>query len=155
MEFYHNYKTKIGTILIEEKENKIAKIKILKKEEKIEGQRKETTLIKEAYLQIQEYLEGKRKKFNLPLLMQGTEFQIKVWKALTTIPYGETRSYQEIAKQVGNEKAARAVGMANHNNPIILVVPCHRVIGKNKKLVGFGAGLEVKEMLLNIEKQNK
>lgn len=155
MEFYNEYKTKIGTILIEERENKIAKIKILKKEEKIEGQRKETTLIKKAYLQIQEYLEGKRKKFDLPLLMQGTKFQIKVWKALTTIPYGETRSYQEIAKQVGNEKAARAVGMANHNNPIILVVPCHRVIGKNKKLVGFGAGLEVKEILLNIEKQNK
>lgn len=155
MEFYNEYKTKIGTILIKERENKIAKIKILKKEEKIEGQRKETTLIKKAYLQIQEYLEGKRKKFDLPLLMQGTKFQIKVWKALTTIPYGETRSYQEIAKQVGNEKAARAVGMANHNNPIILVVPCHRVIGKNKKLVGFGAGLEVKEILLNIEKQNK
>lgn len=155
MEFYNEYKTKIGTILIEERENKIAKIKILKKEEKIEGQRKETTLIKKAYLQIQEYLEGKRKKFDLPLLMQGTKFQIKVWKALTTIPYGEIRSYQEIAKQVGNEKAARAVGMANHNNPIILVVPCHRVIGKNKKLVGFGAGLEVKEILLNIEKQNK
>ena len=84
--------------------------------------------------------------------MKGTTFQRKVWKALTTIPYGETRSYQEIAKQVGNQKAARAVGMANHNNPIIIVVPCHRVIGKNKKLVGFGAGLEVKEMLLNIEK---
>lgn len=152
MKFYNYYKTKIGIIFIEENENKISQIRILKKEDKIEGKCNETKLIKNAYLQIEEYLEGKRKKFDLPLLMKGTTFQRKVWKALTTIPYGETRSYQEIAKQVGNQKAARAVGMANHNNPIIIVVPCHRVIGKNKKLVGFGAGLEVKEMLLNIEK---
>lgn len=155
MKFYYCYKTKIGTIFIEEEKNKISQIRILKQKEKLKGERKETILIKSAGTQIQEYLEGKRKEFDLPLLMKGSTFQLKVWQALTNIPYGETRSYQEIAKQIGNEKAARAVGMANHNNPIMIVIPCHRVIGKNKKLVGFGAGLEVKEALLEIEKKNK
>lgn len=154
MEFWYSYQTKIGSILIKEEENKISQIKILKQEE-LEGKRKETLLIKNAYLQIQEYLEGKRKEFDLPLLMKGTTFQIQVWNALKDIPYGETRSYQEIARQIGNEKAVRAVGGANHNNPIMIVIPCHRVIGKNKKLVGYAGGLELKEKLLEIENKNK
>lgn len=154
MKFWYSYQTKIGTIFIKEEENKISQIGILK-QEKIEEERKETALIKIAYYQIQEYLEGKRKEFDLPLLMKGTTFQRKVWNALTTIPYGETRSYQEIAKQIGNEKAVRAVGGANHNNPIMIVVPCHRVIGKNKKMVGYAGGLELKEKLLEIENKNK
>ena len=154
MEFWYSYQTKIGSILIKEEENKISQIRILKQEE-LEGERKETLLIKNAYLQIQEYLEGKRKEFDLPLLMKGTAFQIQVWNALKDIPYGETISYQEIARKIGNEKAVRAVGGANHNNPIMVVVPCHRVIGKNKKLVGYAGGLELKEKLLEIEKKNK
>lgn len=151
MEFYNIYKTKIGSILIKEENEKIVQIKIIKEEKETLAKKQETALIKEAYLQIQEYLEQKRRKFTLPLLLKGTNFQMKVWQALRTIPYGETRSYEEIAKQIGNSKAARAVGMANHNNPILIVVPCHRVIGKNNKLVGFGAGLEVKQALLEIE----
>lgn len=153
MEFYNIYETKIGNILIKENNGKIAQINIAKTKEEILAKKQETAIIKEAHLQIQEYLEQKRKKFILPLLLKGTNFQIKVWQALRTIPYGETRTYEEIAKQVGNSKAARAVGMANHNNPILIVVPCHRVIGKNKKLVGFGAGLEVKQALLEIENE--
>ena len=151
VEFYNIYKTKIGSILIKEENEKIVQIKIIKEEKETLAKKQETALIKEAYLQIQEYLEQKRRKFTLPLLLKGTNFQMKVWQALRTIPYGETRSYEEIAKQIGNSKAARAVGMANHNNPILIVVPCHRVIGKNNKLVGFGAGLEVKQALLEIE----
>lgn len=155
MKFYNIYETKIGKILIVEEENKISQINILKEKEYIDGKIKETDLIKDAFRQLKEYLEGTRKIFDLPLQIQGTPFQIKVWEALRTIPYGETRSYEEISKQIGKEKSARAVGNANHNNKILIVIPCHRVIGKNKKLVGFGAGLDVKEILLEIEKNNK
>ena len=99
-----------------------------------------------------EYLIGKRKSFDLPLNPRGTVFQQQVWKALCDIPYGETRSYKQIAEAIGNPKAVRAVGMANNRNPVLIVVPCHRVIGANGKLVGYGAGIEKKEFLLKLEK---
>ena len=111
----------------------------------------ESDLTKLAYTQIREYLDGQRKVFDLPLHPNGTEFQIKVWKALTEIPYGETRSYKDIAISIGNEKACRAVGMANNKNPIPIIIPCHRVIGANKKLVGYAGGLDLKERLLDLE----
>ena len=99
-----------------------------------------------------EYLKGERKEFDLPLNPKGTDFQKRVWRALCDIPYGEMRSYKQIAKAVGNSKAVRAVGMANNRNPITIVVPCHRVIGADGKLVGYGGGLEMKEFLLRLEK---
>ena len=111
----------------------------------------ETPLIKKAAGQIEEYLDGKRKKFSLPLEMHGTEFQMDVWRALQTIPYGETRSYKEIAELVRRPKAVRAVGMANHRNPISIIVPCHRVIGHNGNLTGYGGGLPLKRRLLELE----
>ena len=115
---------------------------------------KETTLIKKAASQLFEYLNGKRRDFNLPLLKEGTDFQISVWNELLKIPYGETRSYKDIAIAINNEKAVRAVGMANNRNKIPIFIPCHRVIGSKKKLVGYGGGLEIKEFLLNLEKRN-
>ena len=115
---------------------------------------KETTLIKKATSQLFEYLNGKRRDFNLPLLKEGTDFQISVWNELLKIPYGETRSYKDIAIAINNEKAVRAVGMANNRNKIPIFIPCHRVIGSNKKLVGYGGGLEIKEFLLILEKRN-
>ena len=115
---------------------------------------KETPLIKKATSQLFEYLNGKRKEFDLPLLKEGTDFQISVWNELLKIPYGETRSYKDIAIAINNEKAVRAVGMANNRNKIPIFIPCHRVIGSNKKLVGYGGGLEIKEFLLNLEKRN-
>ncbi len=115
---------------------------------------KETTLIKKATSQLFEYLNGKRRDFNLPLLKEGTDFQISVWNELLKIPYGETCSYKDIAIAINNEKAVRAVGMANNRNKIPIFIPCHRVIGSNKKLVGYGGGLEIKEFLLNLEKRN-
>ena len=115
---------------------------------------KKTTLIKKAASQLFEYLNGKRRDFNLPLLKEGTDFQISVWNELLKIPYGETRSYKDIAIAINNEKAVRAVGMANNRNKIPIFIPCHRVIGSNKKLVGYGGGLEIKEFLLNLEKRN-
>lgn len=123
-------------------------------EREIDGEMQETEILKEASTQLDEYFAGNRRKFELPLRTTGTDFQRKCWDGLKTIPYGETRTYQEMARYAGNEKAVRAVGGANHNNPISIIVPCHRVIGKNGKLVGFGGGLDVKEFLLNLEKEN-
>ena len=105
----------------------------------------------ETIRQLEEYFAGIRKEFDIPLSMKGTEFQMEDWKALCTIPYGETRTYGQIAAQIGRPKASRAVGMANHNNPISVIVPCHRVIGAGGKLVGYGGGLDVKEALLTLE----
>ena len=111
----------------------------------------ETPLIKKAAAQIEEYLAGKRKKFTLPLVLRGTEFQVAVWRALQDIPYGETRSYKEIAAAIGRPKAVRAVGMANNRNPISIIIPCHRVIGHDGSLVGYGGGLPLKRRLLELE----
>jgi len=102
--------------------------------------------------QFTEYEKGIRKVFDLPLHIKGTEFQKKVWNALLEIPYGETRSYQEIAIQIGNPKAVRAVGGACNRNPIGIIVPCHRVVGKNGSLTGYAGGLDYKKLLLENEK---
>lgn len=107
----------------------------------------------ETFNQLDEYFSGKRKEFNLKLNPQGTEFQKKVWNALTKIPYGEVCSYKDIAIAVGNVKACRAVGMANSKNPISIVVPCHRVIGISGKLVGYAGGLDTKDELLKLERK--
>ena len=100
-----------------------------------------------------EYFSGERKKFDLPLYFEGTEFQKSVWNELRKIPYGTTVSYKDIAEGINNEKAVRAVGNANNKNKIMIIVPCHRVIGKNGKLVGFAGGLDKKEFLLEHEKK--
>jgi methylated-DNA-[protein]-cysteine S-methyltransferase len=120
-----------------------------KKPEKFEE--KETPLIKEAAKQLREYFGYKRKTFDLPIAPRGTEFQKKVWNALLDIPYGETRSYGEIAAITGNPKASRAVGMANNRNSIVIIIPCHRVIGADGSLTGFGGGLDLKQQLLDLE----
>ena len=101
--------------------------------------------------QLQEYFDGKRRDFNLSLSPQGTEFQRQVWQQLQTIPYGKTCSYGDLAKAIERPKAVRAVGAANGQNPIPVIIPCHRVIGSNGKLTGFGGGLDVKEQLLRLE----
>lgn len=114
----------------------------------------ETPLIARCKAELDEFFAGKRKAFDLPLAPKGTPFQKKVWDALLEIPCGETRTYGEIAAAVGNPKAARAVGMANHRNPIVILIPCHRVVGSNGKLVGYGGGLDKKEYLLRLEREN-
>ena len=101
--------------------------------------------------QLEQYFAGQRQQFNLPLDFQGTDFQQQVWRALLTIPYGEARSYKDIALQIGNEKAVRAVGAANGRNPISIIAPCHRVIGSGGALVGFAGGLDKKQILLSLE----
>ncbi len=101
--------------------------------------------------QLNEYFAGKRKQFDVELDFAGTDFQKKVWHALLTIPFGETRSYADIANQIGNPKAVRAVGAANGKNPISIIAPCHRVIGSNGTLTGFAGGLQAKQILLQLE----
>lgn len=112
-------------------------------------------ILLDAQQQLNEYFQGKRQTFELPLDFEGTEFQKKVWQALLNIPFGETRSYRQIAEQVGSPKAVRAVGAANGQNPISIIAPCHRVIGSGGKLVGFAGGLDNKEILLKLEQQQK
>jgi len=104
--------------------------------------------------QLTAYLGGELRDFDLPLNMQGTEFQLSVWRALLDIPYGETTSYGDIARRVGTPQGSRAVGLANGSNPIAIVVPCHRVIGSNGKLTGYGSGLNNKETLLALERKH-
>ncbi len=117
-----------------------------------EESQENTTLSKEIKRQFDEYFSGKRKTFDLPLNVEGTEFQKTVWNELRKIPFGETRSYGAIAAAIGNPKASRAVGMANNKNRIAIIIPCHRVIGANGKLVGYAGGLEMKKKLLDLEK---
>jgi methylated-DNA-[protein]-cysteine S-methyltransferase len=108
-------------------------------------------MLVEAERQLAEYFDGRRKEFTLPLDVSGTAFQRAVWNALSTIPFGETRSYADIAAQIGNPKAVRAVGAANGRNPVSIVVPCHRVVGSSGSLTGFAGGLEIKARLLAFE----
>ena len=111
-------------------------------------------IIEKTILQLSEYFKGKRKKFNIPLELSGTNFQLKAWEALKKIPYAKTVSYSHQAKLIGNPKASRAIGNANNANPISIIVPCHRVIGKSGKLVGYGGGLDRKDYLLELEQKN-
>lgn len=117
----------------------------------LELEERRTELLAEAEKQLEEYFAGSRRRFALPLAPTGTGFQKRVWEALIQIPYGETRTYGEIAKTVGNPKGSRAVGMANHRNPIPIVIPCHRVIGAGGTLTGYAGGLDIKRKLLELE----
>lgn len=146
------YQTKIGKIGIAEKDGKITYLSLPGSNLPEEYEIYETPLLKEAYSQLKSYLDGKLKEFSLPLEPSGTEFMKKVWKELLKIPYGKTSTYKEIAQKVNSPKAVRAVGQANHRNPIPIFIPCHRVIGSDGSLTGFGGGLELKQQLLDLER---
>lgn len=149
---YFAYQTAIGEILIAEEDGAITDLKSTSRlDPQFLGKSHETSLLALTIAQLNEYLAGNRQTFDLPLAPQGTPFQRSVWQALRAIPYGETRSYRDIAIAIGNPKAARAVGMANNRNPISYIIPCHRVIGANGDLVGYGGGLELKKRLLELE----
>ena len=150
---YYNYETPYGIIIIESDGNAIISIKT-ENSIKPRGKKIADKLTDKAADQLDEYFKGKRKQFDIPLNMQGTKFQNLVWKALCEIPYGETRSYKDIAAATGNPKACRAVGLANNKNTVWIIVPCHRVIGSNGTLTGYGGGLEMKQRLLDLESNN-
>lgn len=143
------YQTEIGKIAICHNGQFVTGV--FKREDSIGLTENRNPICDKACEEIEEYLVGNRKRFEFPYKLIGTAFQLRVWKELEKIPYGETRFYGEIAQAIGKPKAARAVGMANNRNPMMIVVPCHRVIGKTGKLVGYAGGVELKRKLLELE----
>ncbi|MBQ9938127.1 MAG: methylated-DNA--[Oscillospiraceae bacterium] len=143
------FKSTIGNILVVEDGDAIVEISLFNGKSMINDS---SALLDITERQLKEYFNGERKTFDIPLCRNGTEFQLKVWRRLSEIPYGTTKTYGEIAKEIGFPKAARAVGGACNKNPIIIVVPCHRVVGANGGMVGFACGIDVKEKLLELEK---
>lgn len=142
------YASPVGDLLIESAEGKICTVNFVKESRQEETH---TSVIEQCIFELDEYFYKGRKFFNVELDPRGTEFQKKVWNELLTIPYGRTISYEALAIRLGNIKSIRAVGLANGQNPIAIIIPCHRVIGKGGTLVGYGGGIESKEWLLNHE----
>ncbi|WP_077610309.1 methylated-DNA--[protein]-cysteine S-methyltransferase [Clostridium sp. Marseille-P2415] len=149
MKRYGFYDFKFGILKIGYTDTAIV---FLKKVDEIDAQNERSALSDLAYDQVCRYLKGERRSFDFPYELEGTDFQKKVWGALCRIPYGETRTYKQIAEAVGNPKAGRAVGMANNKNPVTIAVPCHRVVGTDGSLIGYAGGLEMKKTLLALEK---
>ena len=149
----------LGTFRLEEEDNAICGLALcpdgVPELEPLPRKVCETPLLQEAEEQLNEYFAGARREFDLPLAPKGTPFQKAVWAEMCRIPYGETRTYGQIAAQIGRPTACRAVGMANNRNPIAIVVPCHRVVGSTGALVGYAGGLGVKTHLLNLEKAHE
>lgn len=151
--YFYNFDG-VGRLALGEEDGKLADLHFEKsKDWPKEFNICETELHKRAAAQLAEYFAGGRKKFDVPLAPRGTPFQLRCWNALLQVPYGETRSYGDIARAVGSPKGFRAVGMANNRNPIAIIIPCHRIIGSDGRLVGFGGGLDIKEFLLGLEKK--
>ena len=148
MLYSHVMTTQIGLLTLEEADGALRRVSF---GDCARGERMETPLLARAQREIKEYLAGERRSFDLPLKLEGTPFQQLVWQALRDIPYGETRSYGELAAAIGRPRACRAVGMANHYNPLAIIVPCHRVIGANGRLTGYAGGVEIKRALLKLE----
>ena len=149
MDGYTVYPFPFGQLLVRYQDGAVTRLTRTEEPVREEGRTALTDLV---FQQISEYLEGRRRTFDFPYVLKGTPFQQRVWQALCTIPYGETRTYGEIAAAVGRPRAARAVGMANHDNPLLIFTPCHRVVGKDGSLTGFACGLEVKRRLLELER---
>lgn len=149
------YQTKIGEIGIGEENGAIVRVTFGRDMGGLPAdfEMVETPLVKLTAVEIGEYLDGKRKTFDVPVRFRGTAFQERVWKALLEIPYGKTVTYGQIAAVAGSPKGGRAVGRANHDNPIAILVPCHRVVGVNGKLTGYAGGLEIKQALLELEQE--
>lgn len=150
--FCSYYKSPIGLMEIESTEKYLLSVGFV---EKIGNVENENRVTKECGKQLEEYFLGKRKEFNLPIKLEGTEFQQKVWRELCKIEYGKISTYKKIAKKIGNEKTVRAVGTAIGKNPIAVIVPCHRVIGSNGSMTGYAYGIAKKEKLLKLEAKSR
>ena len=154
---YTTIESPIGPLLLAADEAGLRRIEFVNGKRSVQldptWKNESTVLLHEVTNQLRAYFAGELKAFDLTLAPEGTTFQLKVWRHLCEIPYSETISYGELARRVGNPKASRAVGLANGTNPIAIVVPCHRVIGSNGKLTGYGGGLEIKEKLLALERR--
>lgn len=157
MENSYSFQSPIGFLTICEQDNQLTRLYLDNQDRGILQSRNfeyHSDFLHEVYHQLNEYFAGKRKIFDLPVDSKGTAFQKAVWRELQKIPYGETRSYEDIAVAIGNKKAVRAIGQANGRNPIMILVPCHRVIRKNGDISGFACGVEAKRYLLNLEREN-
>lgn len=160
------YKTKIGELILGSFDKKLCLLdyrfrkmrtsvdKRIKNGLKAEYIERDDAILQTARIQLDEYLSGERNKFDIPLLVVGSEFQKSVWRALMKVPYGTTSSYLQLARNINKEKAVRAVASANGTNAISLMIPCHRIIGSDGELVGYGGGLPVKKRLLKLEKSS-
>lgn len=153
MSYYLDIPSPVGWLRVVEGQAAIVELRVMQGPMAApeHGEQRETPLLLEAKRQLTEYFDGLRTSFSLPLAPSGTAFQQAVWAQLEAIPYGETRTYGQIAAALGKPTASRAVGGANHSNPIAIVIPCHRVIGANGKLTGYAGGLDIKEKLLRLE----
>ena len=138
---------------VEEKGDALSRIGFVNNSKGFDNPKAYSLLLQEAYVQLKAYFEKRLYVFDLPINLMGTDFQSAVWKALGDIPYGEVRSYKDIAWAVKSPKAVRAVGQACHNNPIAIIVPCHRVVASSGKLCGYAGGLDYKQFLLELEKE--
>lgn len=147
------YDFPVGMIGIAEDGGRICRVFFNNQKELPGYETAETPFIQKAATQLTEYFDGRRRTFDLPLALHGTDFQMSVWKALQAIPSGETRSYKDVAAMLGSPQASRAVGMANNRNPIVIMVPCHRVIGQDGSMSGYVGGLPAKKYLLELEKR--
>lgn len=145
--------TPIGPMTLVERDGALAEARF--GEDARNARLAETPLLQKATRELLAYFRGECKSFTVPLMPEGTSFQRRCWEALRRIPYGETRTYQQQAEAIGNPRACRAVGMANHSNPLPIFIPCHRVIGKNGSLTGYAGGITVKEQLLQLEARKK
>lgn len=152
MRYLNYYDSPLGALEVVTDEKNLLEIKFVEKKSMKESEK--TTVFLQVEKELNEYFLGKREKFSVPFILNGTEFQKKVWIEVNNIPYGETKSYKEIARNIGNEKAVRAVGNANNRNKLPIIIPCHRVIGSNGNLVGYGGGLSKKIYLLELEEKN-
>lgn len=157
MQDIYLWNSPIGTLKLSAEDEHLTGVSFLQKDMNqisvIQNSVSHSDLLYEAYTQLQEYFAGKRTQFELPIHNEGTAFQRRVWQELRRIPYGETRSYQDLATAIGNPKACRAVGQANNKNPLLIINPCHRVIHKNGDITGFACGTDMKQFLLDLETQ--
>jgi len=154
---YYTFDTIFGKMIVVSDGAAVAAVQLAAAAPALEGladmsdRRTSDSLTDRAAIQLDEYFNGKRRYFDIPINPQGTPFRLSVWNALMQIPYGETRSYKQVAREIGNPDASRAVGMANNKNPIMIIIPCHRVVGSNGSLVGYAGGLDMKKGLLELE----
>ncbi|MDP4133233.1 MAG: methylated-DNA--[protein]-cysteine S-methyltransferase [Bacillota bacterium] len=153
MHYSYIYDTPVGKITLQA-DNKALTALLFGEYSIKEGINEENKILNQAYIELWEYFNGARKDFSVPLEFSGTPFYEKVWKALKNIPYGQTLGYKDLAFMIDSPKASRAVGRANNKNPLPIFLPCHRVIGHDGQLVGYGGGLFIKKFLLDLEKSN-
>ena len=155
MKYYKKINSPLGTLTLVEEDEKLSGIFYENEEVNLTNiKEKDTELLLKTEKEINEYFLGKRKSFDIPLKLVGTHYQLKVWKELMNIKYNELLTYKDIAIKINNPKSFRAVGLANNKNRIPIIIPCHRVIGSNKKLIGYSAGLDKKEFLINLEREH-